>query len=225
MIIVCCSQKGGVGKTSLATSIAWELREQDTRVLIVDADPQGTAWQMAQCCKDAPETIHGDLLADPLKFRERTASYDCVCIDTPPTLFGDYQTNAISVADMVLIPMSHSAGDLWSAAGTIRVMLQAMNKRPKLKAGIVYNRKSPSTVLAKTWRDEQLSDCPLHVFPTEITYRVAWQEAMNKGMGVAQYAPKDKAASELKALLLDMLVHAGVLKGQAAVSKKEVANG
>jgi chromosome partitioning protein len=42
-VIAFCIQKGGVGKTSMAVSLAVELAKETGSVLIVDADPQGSA--------------------------------------------------------------------------------------------------------------------------------------------------------------------------------------
>jgi chromosome partitioning protein len=43
MIISVQNQKGGVGKTTLAIHISHALAGQDSRVLLVDADPQGAS--------------------------------------------------------------------------------------------------------------------------------------------------------------------------------------
>ena len=43
MIIGVLSQKGGVGKTTVALNLAAAIATSGSRVLVVDADPQGSA--------------------------------------------------------------------------------------------------------------------------------------------------------------------------------------
>ena len=50
MIIGVLSQKGGVGKTTVALNLAAAIATSGSRVLVVDADPQGSAlaWSSAR---------------------------------------------------------------------------------------------------------------------------------------------------------------------------------
>ena len=58
MIIGVLSQKGGVGKTTLSLNIASHYAGQGRKVLLVDADPQGSAlaWSSA---RDLPPPLPG----------------------------------------------------------------------------------------------------------------------------------------------------------------------
>lgn len=109
-VISVVNTKGGVGKTTTAVYLATALSCQD-RVVLLDADPQGSATSWATDAFEAGDRLNFEVRPAnaPIVRRCRDIDADLVFIDTPP---GDSQTvtAALEVADVVIIPTE--SGDL-----------------------------------------------------------------------------------------------------------------
>ncbi|MEG7523602.1 MAG: AAA family ATPase, partial [Chromatiales bacterium] len=103
MIISVLNQKGGAGKTTLATSLARALQLAGKSVLLVDADPQGSARDWAAANESPSVPVVGLDRAKLLKNDIRTISspYDLVVIDGAPQL-QEMAAAAISSSDIIL---------------------------------------------------------------------------------------------------------------------------
>lgn len=204
MIVALAGQKGGVGKSTIAVALAAEALVRGRSVLLVDADPQGTArtWgeEATQAGHPSPTVVAmGATMHRPEQLPKVRAGFDLVVVDCPPRA-GDVQRSALMVADVAILPCGPSAADAWALASSIELVTEARTLRPELRAGVLLTRVQARTTLGKSAR-EVLAETGLAVLESELGYRVAYQEALAAGLGVTTYAPHDAAADEVRALL------------------------
>jgi chromosome partitioning protein len=200
MIIGVLQQKGGVGKTTLALNLAAAYVKEGLRVLLVDADPQGSALAWSSVREKPPlfsvvgmakPTLHKDLPAI-------AGDYDLVVIDGAPRV-NELARSAILVSDYVLIPVQPSPFDVWSCADIVGLITEAQQYKPSINAGFVINRKIGNTAIARDVR-QAFAGQPFPVLSTAIAQRVALAEAAAQGLTVVEAAPGSAAAWEIYAL-------------------------
>jgi chromosome partitioning protein len=204
MIISIQNQKGGVGKTTLAVHISDALASR-ARVLLVDADPQGSARDWAAARESQPPfTVVG--MDRPTLHRDIGAiaqNYDYVIIDGPPRV-SDIARSAIIAADLVLIPVQPSPYDVWAANEVIKLIQEASVFKESLKAVFVINRKIVNTAIGRDVA-EALAQYNIPVLKSQIIQRVAFAESAATGQTVLEQQPTSLAAREIKALVKELL--------------------
>lgn len=210
MIIAVAGQKGGAGKTTVATNIAAEGLARGLKVLLVDADPQGSArtWAAvgAEGGHPVPTVVAGDASMHA-SLPARARGFDLVVVDTPPRA-GDVQRAAIILANITVIPCGPSGVDAWALATTADVLDEARMVKPKLRAVVVITKQRPRTLVGRTAR-EVCEGAGFQVLRAELTDRVSYIEAMNAGQGIVAYAPRDPGAAEVRAAFDELITLAG----------------
>ncbi|MCE9674097.1 AAA family ATPase [Myxococcus stipitatus] len=226
MIVALMSQKGGVGKSTLAAAVAWELHTRGHSVLVVDADPQGTVVATGEAAAEqgvpAPTIVAlGKDMWRPEQLPRLAESYDMVVIDTPGRA-GDIQRAALMVSGVAVIPIGQTAADAWATRKALEVVEEAQISRPELQAVLCCAKVQPHTVVGRGARDVA-EGAGVRVLRTEITYRVGWQECLGAGMGAGQYTDP-VAAEETRALVDELLALGGTrtkTKTKTKTKKKE----
>jgi chromosome partitioning protein len=207
VIVALLNQKGGVGKTTLALHLAGEWAWEGKRVILIDADPQGSALDWSeQRAREGFARLFGviGLARDTLhrEAPELARDADHVVIDGPPRIAG-LMRSALLVADLVLIPAQPSPFDGWASGEMLKLIAEARIFRPQLVARFVLNRCAASTVIARQTA-EALAEHEPPVLATRIGQRVSFAGAAQSGRLVAELDAVSPAACEISALALEV---------------------
>ena len=106
-VIAVLNQKGGSGKTTIATHIARGLQLQGHSVLLVDSDKQGSARDWRAVDEDNPVPVIGLDRPTLDKDLKSVSDKDYVVIDGSPQATS-LAISAIKAADFILIPVQPS---------------------------------------------------------------------------------------------------------------------
>lgn len=201
MIIGFINQKGGVGKSTLSQNVAAHLALSGGRVLVIDADKQGTTTDWAESRGDtpAPFTVIGMARDSMAKDAMRMATdYDHTVIDGPRDAEG-ITRNVIIASEVIIIPIEPSAFSINAAKTTIAQVEECQIIKPSLKCGFVVSRKIHGTILGNDIR-ALASDSGFPIFAQDITTRVGFAEAATMAQTIFEYQPAGEAAKEIAAL-------------------------
>jgi len=216
-IIAVCNQKGGSGKTTVSMQLAGTLARKKNKVLVVDADPQGTATRWAASASDEnpfPASVIGLSAANEKVHREVkkfVGDYDFIVIDCPPAADSPVPQSALLIADLALVPIIPSPLDLWASVGIRKVIENVGDINETLKSRLVVNQCQPKTNLAKETL-EILPEFGIMVCKNYLRQRTAYRQSAVFGQTVQDFGSKaTDAIAEIEALTEEIL---SILKGK-----------
>lgn len=203
-VIAVLNQKGGAGKTTMATHLARAFQLDGLAVLLVDSDPQGSARDWAAVREDQPVTVVGIDRPTIDRDLKNLARKDVVVIDGAPQA-ADLAVSAIKAADFILIPVQPSPYDIWATSDLVELVKQRIELTDgKLRAAFVVSRAIKGTKIGDEVRTA-LEGYGLPVLEARVTQRVVYPGTAASGSTVLDAEPNGDAAAEIRALAAEIM--------------------
>lgn len=202
-IIAVLNEKGGTGKTTLAINLATALHRRGQRVVLVDADPQGSArdWRAASPENaDLPPVVALD--RPQLLSSISTLAADIVVIDTPAKAEA-MTAGVVRVAHVALVVIQPSGVDIWASAAAVKLIQQKIDVGGQIDGAFVLNRVSAVSKLSKEVIGGGWNAYGLDQMTATIGNRVSFAQSMTDGLSVYDLAD-NVAKSEIDALIKEL---------------------
>ena len=205
-VIAVLNQKGGSGKTTIATHLARGLQLQGHSVLLVDSDKQGSARDWRAVDEDNPLPVIGLDRPTLDKDLKSLSDKDFIVIDGSPQAT-DLAVSAIKASDFILIPVQPSPYDVWATSDLVDIVKQRIEMTDgNLKAAFVVSRAINNTNIGKEVASVLL-DYGLPVLDTKIMQRVSYPNSAAAGKTVFDIeAVSNSAVLEMTALVNEIKI-------------------
>ncbi len=200
--------KGGVGRSTIATNLAAVFSLKQPTALI-DCDlPQGTSasWYAVRNSEVASANLTlataGDYRELVSLAQELSKTHHYIVIDAPPRI-AEMTRAIIVMSRLSLIPLGASAAEIWSTQDLLKTISAAREFRADIDARIVWNRYRGNTREALEVSGAARTELGLKELTARLSYRVAYSEALARGLSVDEW--------------LDRVAHAEILALAAEV--------
>lgn len=207
MIILIGGEKGGTGKTTIATNLAAIRAAKGHDVLLIDTDKQGSAsaWSDIRDHKKVPLRVpniqkFGSNLTEDVKDLQKR--YEDIIIDAGGRDSIELRA-AMIIADKMFVPVQASQFDIWTLSIINDLVNQAKGFNTSLAPKVLINRASTNPSIQEVEEAKEVfSEFEyLALSINLLKERISYRKAAKSGLSVTELPKQDpKSNTEIMAL-------------------------
>jgi chromosome partitioning protein len=202
MIIAFISQKGGVGKSTLARALATEVSKGNLKFLLADCDPQQSTSDNWNKLRDRGD-VNSKVFSDLYSLWNLVDDYDLVIID------GSARTSrgTLEIAqrtNLLIQPTNAGIDDLEPAIKEFHGLVQAGIGKDKLVLALNHLGSSSEEQVAR----EYIRKSSYQVLTTGLFEKVSYRQNQNQGLAITEvtYPSLQKQAKKLVEEIIDWVI-------------------
>lgn len=203
-VVAVMNGKGGVGKSTLAMGLCAYTGQTHGAALLVDCDPQATAYEVTAVLTDPGYEVVHELDPGQLARIKAARGYDLIAVDCPGSLEGhDVLGTVLEWTDYALIPYDH---EVTSLAPTVKTARYCEERGAPY--AVVVNNVDPrlgGEHLLAAW--QVLDELGIPHFRTAVRRYRAWSTSLRDGVPITRYTGKyaTNARADLAGVMTELL--------------------
>lgn len=207
-VITIGNTKGGVGKSTIAINLAIAGIKSGLKVLVVDADPQGSSLAFRAtrkaddlvCVSQTTNTINKDI--------RQFNNFDLVIIDCGGRDGATFRSAMLAASNgLLIIPIEASQYAVWGTSDTLEILEEARSF-VDIPAMFLFNKAPTGKSILKEDTKKALKDLQkiagVGCFETILHQRADYAKSITEGLGVIELTYKNKAANEINELYKEL---------------------
>jgi chromosome partitioning protein len=201
MIITVAHQKGGVGKSTVATNLAVEMF-----VPIVDLDSQHSCYLFSllrneEKTRKKPIQVFTPETTEEIEQVLESSNSQDIIIDS-----GGYDNDlnrfALLISDVIITPVGPSQIEVFGLLKFAGIVKEAKKYNPSLIIRVLINNADPRSSSENRKLQQFIeNDGDFELLKAKLYRRADYRRAYSKGLSVCEYNPKGKACKEIKDLI------------------------
>lgn len=202
-IIAVLNEKGGSGKTTVAINLACALHRRGGKVVLVDADPKGSARDWRAASPDGanvPEVVALD--RPKLLTAINTLTADFIIIDTPAKAEA-VSAAAVRLAHVALIVIQPSQLDLWACVATAKMVQAKLDIGGKIDAAFLCNRTAAHTSLTREVMGGEWNEYGFDQLTATFGDREVFKRTVSTGLSVYDF-PSNKGVNDVDSVFAEL---------------------